>query len=312
MSNNSTTDFSYSESQINQVIIMSSLSAIFSLYYIVLYFHYYKEASKRVSLEVLFYFMLSNFLTSIGSAVGLPSYSGFACWWEGIMTNVFSLSGVLWIVVLTYILFSIISHVKFTLNKFHHLFCWGIPIIATFLPLINSTYGPPSGEGIPGWCWVVDTENSPEWAAEVWYWVSYYAWIWISIFSIFLLILLMCYKFFYQVSTVSVTYTQSTKKNFNRSILNLAFYPLIILICWLPCSIADYIQYSEVDIPIDPNLRAAFTTLSSSMGFMSSLVFVATDTFFIRKLKNLPIISTNSKSKARVSEMSQSKTVDTV
>lgn len=306
-------EFEYTESQINQVIVLSALGAISNLYYIFLYYYYNNEARKRVSLEVLFYYFLSNFLTSIGSSVGLPRYSGFACWWEGIMTNIFTLSAVLWIVVLTYILFSIISHRKFKLNKFHHLLCWGIPVLATFLPLINSTYGPPSGEGVAGWCWVVDTEDSPEWAAQVWYWVSYYAWIWISIVCIVILILVMFYQFFNGKSTVSITYTETTKKNFNRSIVNLAFYPLLILICWLPCSIADYIQYSGSDMTIDPNLRASFTSLSSAMGLMSSFVFIGTDTFFIRKIKSLPILSTNSKSKGgRTSEVSQSKTVETL
>lgn len=95
------------------------------------------------------------------------------------MTNIFGLSGIMWTVMLTFLLYSIVVLEKPIKPDWgHHLVCFGVPIVATFIPLTNTTYGPPEGEG---WCWIVATESSPEWAEPLWFWLSFYLWIWGSV-----------------------------------------------------------------------------------------------------------------------------------
>lgn len=79
--------------------------------------------------------------------VGLPSDFGFGCWWEGITTNVFTLTSITWTIAITILLYSILAWKK-PLQKTLTLeiICWGIPVIATILPFLNSTYGPPAGQ----------------------------------------------------------------------------------------------------------------------------------------------------------------------
>ena len=63
------------------------------------------------------------------------------------MTNIFTLSSVLWTMILTLLLYSIVGMKKpLRMHPIFHILCWGIPIIVTFIPLSNSTYGPPGGQ----------------------------------------------------------------------------------------------------------------------------------------------------------------------
>ena len=83
----------------------------------------------------------------ISLAPGLPSEPNAACWFMGIATNVFTLASVLWTLVLTLLLYSIVGRKKpISMHWQWHAMCWGVPIFVSFIPLINSTYGPPGGQ----------------------------------------------------------------------------------------------------------------------------------------------------------------------
>ncbi len=126
------------------------------------------------------------------SAVGLPtSEMVAACWWEGIVTNIFTLSAIFWTIDITLLLYSIIgfkrvshslayvhsaawyisissSHIfppiqVITISWWHHLLCWGVPIIVTLAPLINSTYGAP-GKPNTKWRFL----SLKRWSSHVW------------------------------------------------------------------------------------------------------------------------------------------------
>lgn len=269
----------YTETQENLVIIVSALSAFFSIPFCFSYVIFYAELSKKISYEILFYFFISNFFTSIGSVVGLPDETNLACWWEGIMTNIFTLSAINWITVLSaFLLFIIADKKKYLhLNFIYHFVCWGIPVIFTFLPLINSTYGPPDGEG---WCWVVDNETTPEWGAELWYWLSFYLWVWLS----FILIII-----FGSLSIYSYSLIRKHTKN-NKHIISVfqkfIGYPIIILITWGPSTVQDYISMNT-DLGVNSDFRFISTLLSTAMGFICAILFFSKDDTIIKNWKIL-------------------------
>ena len=181
---------------------------------------------KHTSITLLHLFT-SQLLTSIGSTVGEPQDHSSACWFMGIVTNVFTLSSMLWSIVLSSMLLRAIYdiHKDFNLTVAAVL-CYGIPIFVTFIPLINTTYAAPDGQG---WCWVSTTPHSPSWANSVWFWVSFYAWVWLS-FAINLTIL----------AAVIVKYLRMrlmrsvNHRILKEMIMSLTGYPIAILIAWLP------------------------------------------------------------------------------
>ena len=92
---------------------------------------------------VLFVF-ISHFLTSLGSLVGEPLPDSFACWYEGIMTNWFTLSSCCWIVFMSYQLYSVILRSTIVhISSWMHVVAWVAPLFVTLLPLAHMTYNPP-------------------------------------------------------------------------------------------------------------------------------------------------------------------------
>ena len=92
---------------------------------------------------VLFVF-ISHFLTSLGSLMGEPLPDSVACWFEGIMTNWFTLSSCCWIVLMSYQLYSVIVHSTILhVSSLMHVVAWVAPLFVTLLPLAHMTYNPP-------------------------------------------------------------------------------------------------------------------------------------------------------------------------
>lgn len=218
---------------------ISLTSALACLSILISYFLFWTHLMRKPSMEILFYVFLSNFLTSLGSMVGNPVSGSAACWFEGIITNVFTLSSILWTVVVVVLLYSVVAYKHpLAINLYFHVVCWGFPVLATFLPFVNSTYGAPEGMG---WCWVIDLPNTPLWAPELWYWLSFYIWIWLAFFIIAALVSSIIYKM--------RSIKNETSKKFKAILFQLVGYPIIILICWLPSSISDLQIYSNPDLP---------------------------------------------------------------
>jgi hypothetical protein len=186
----------------------------------------------------------------------------------GLLTNIFSISSVLWSIVLAYLLYWIINNnhnAKFNLHYFYHIFIWGISLLVTFIPLINSTYGPPDGHG---WCWIISTDNSPDWAEELWFWLSYYLWIWLSIIIIIILYLASFFTIYYNKLKTS----EQTLKNFYSTLKSISGYQVIIIICWGLCCISDFMEYYS-DTPISNIFDSITGYAGVSVGFLQTIYF---------------------------------------
>ncbi len=109
---------------------------------------------------------ISTFLTSAGSMCGNPADKSFCCWFEGIVTNVFTLSAIFWAAAITVLMYSAVANrVPWKMDSLWvPAICWGVPVLVTVLPFLNQSYGSPGGE--IGWCWLVDTASSPYWCVQ--------------------------------------------------------------------------------------------------------------------------------------------------
>jgi len=211
--------------------IFSVLSALGTLSIIISFLLFNSIKSKK-SYEPIFYYAIATFLTSIGSTVGIPRDGSIACWFEGIVTNIFTLSSIAWILVINYAMYSILCNKQFIISYRIHLLCWTLPIIVTLLPLINTRYGTSDNN----WCFLVEKVDTPSWAIAFWVWISFYAWTW-SIIVIDIVIYIIGYRIIYtQLSELNRSY-------FIPIITKLQYYPLIIIICWTLSTLTDVLEY---------------------------------------------------------------------
>lgn len=89
----------------------------------------FPEFLKKQAYEIVNYFAFSTLMTSVGSVVGLPADGTPACWFEGIVTNIFTLSSIAWNHIIVYNLYCIIIDREFKLSYRTHFICWCMPTI---------------------------------------------------------------------------------------------------------------------------------------------------------------------------------------
>lgn len=217
---------------------------------------------QKESAEIVFYISISNFLSSIGSIMGEPVDRSAACWFEAIVTNIFSLTSMTWNVVLTYMLFVIVSGKGFKLTWWIHLFSWSLPIIVTILPFMNATYGAPDGLG---WCFIVPTKSTPSWGLLFWYWLSYYVWLWGSVGTIGFLLAL--------TKWISRSHKESSQKILWKAIWKLQLYPLVIVFCWSVTAFTDTVLATPGISITSPVLDYLSLVLPCTQGTLTSLVY---------------------------------------
>jgi len=140
--------------------------------------------------------------------------------------------------------------------------CWGIPIIVTFLPLINSTYGSPDEQD---WCWVVSTSNSPSWAPLFWYWMSFYAWMWMGFIVDVSMIIALIFQFEHLAP--------STLNRVRKAFRTCAGYPFILLVCWGGSAVTDFLTYQNPNFELNCFVDTFVAVMDCSLGFLSSIYF---------------------------------------
>jgi len=225
-------------------------------------------ARKKTSISLIYYIVISDFMTALGSSVGTPLNHSSTCYFEGIVTNIFTLSSIFWCLVITFLLYSIVSRGKqFDINIYMHLFCWGFPIVVTLLPFINTNYGGSDDDG-GSWCFIVDDDRSGEWDQTIWFWLAFYLWIWLSILTIIIIIGIVWFKTKYQIK-------EDTKEDIRLAIRRLIGYPLIITLVWAVSTAYDTLttlfpgqQFEGYDV-----MKFLATVYPCSQGFFIAIYF---------------------------------------
>ena len=212
--------------------IVSSISVVASMTVVFIY-HRFPHLQKKSYFTLQYQVAISSALTSIGSAIGVVKNGTFACWFQGFDTNIFTLSSIQWTTVMVMSLYSIIHYEKqLEVTPLIHCYCWIPPILATVLPLINSTYG-----NVGNWCWVINTNKTPSWGTMFWFWFSFYGWVWFS--CLFMLALLTEIKYFNAKKEAKSAVRSRGSGTLKKIISTLNLYPLVILFSWGPACVSD-------------------------------------------------------------------------
>ncbi len=255
-----------------RAIILSALSLISTFSVILTYLIFFKQLGNKITYTIIFWLFLSNFVYSLGTVVGYQNETNFACLWLAIIGNIGTLCNVCWQILLSYLLYAIVAKGnKFELKYYHHLICWGISIFFTLIPYSNAKYGS-DDDGYYVWCWLRTTEDSPEWAEQLWFWLSYYFWIWLGIIVVI---------GFYIMSFLKIKFnkkaSEQTLKNFYTTLYSICGYQIIMIIIWgLMCTVDFYSYYfyeESLINPITTNISLWIYDFAIGIGILYTIYF---------------------------------------
>lgn len=254
---------SFGLSNLNEVIpgIISSVSS----FSVCLTYAMFPELRSLRYIELVFYVSINDFIASIAISLGYSPSGSAACWFQGIATTYNFLAAILWTTIITFQVYMVVCHQNVIKDlTYAHVICWGLPLIATLLPLSTNTYAVPDDES--NWCFVADRSDSPKWGEIVWFVLSFYGWIWLAMLFNIVFVVAIVYRF-YQMQDVPDRVVSTIRK--------LLLYPIIISFCWSMSTFTDL--YSTV---YDGTFSSSFyivdgvaTILAVSQGFLFAVVF---------------------------------------
>jgi hypothetical protein len=245
-------------------VIPGIISAV-SSFSVCLTYAMFPELRSLRYVELVFYVAINDLIASIGMSLGYTENGTDACWFQGISTNFNFLLAILWTTIISFQVWLVVCKQNVIKDlTYAHLICWGIPLLATLLPLTTSTYANPDDES--NWCFVAKTSDSPDWSQLFWFIFAFYGWIWLAMICNVVFISGILYRF-YQMQEVPERVVGTIRK--------LLLYPIIIVFCWSIITFTDL--YSTVRTGSKSTgfylVDGIATILAVSQGFFFALVF---------------------------------------
>ncbi|GMH99045.1 hypothetical protein TrVE_jg9166 [Triparma verrucosa] len=242
----SATGFSPKENEILLIITVaeSVLSLIGSILIVTSYLKF--KRLRKFSLELVFWLSVSDIGMCVSYFFGNPK-SGGLCTAQAMIMSFFELASVLWTTVIALTLFRLIilQRTSSHLIKYYHVFCFGVPFVSMFLPLLTNSYGD-SG----AWCWIsTPTDESEtdkqlmESPGNLWRLTLFYLPLWLAIIfnsTVYLIVTK-------TLSRVASTQASDQRPKYLKMIRRLRLYPLILVFCWLGATI------NRIQNVIDPS-----------------------------------------------------------
>jgi len=156
------------------------------------------------------------------------------------------------------------------MGKFH-LFCFGLPLICMFLPLLTSSYGDTGA-----WCWIqTPDENKDASMAEtllnkgtIWRLFLFYLPLWIAIAFNSVVYIVVTNT----LARVARTQASETRPKYLKMIRRLRMYPLILVFCWAGATIN---RFQNVIYPNQPVYELYIFQVStrSLQGVLNAIVY---------------------------------------
>ena len=227
------------------MISCSAISVFASLIPLSLFAFHYKKALKTRYLQLVLLIQLSDMLTSLGGVFGLQRQHTFGCYFQWFMTNYFPLYSCFLCMIITrelYHVFSLGKGVTDKTYKYSHVLAFVAPLVLTLLPLSSERVGSASDDEDDevGWCFIIPGDSAPAWVFTFWILACFYAWLWMSILYMLVLIVLM-------IINIGNMTSQSLKEHCMKSLKKLCCYPVMIILGWI-CG-----AYYDTTYALDPN-----------------------------------------------------------
>lgn len=262
-------------------IALSVASMVASFTIIVSFLLFRRTLRHKTLMVAIFFNAICHCGEAMSSIVGEPTSGTSECYYEGIASNITILSSVMWTSTITYLLWTNMrfktQHTK-KMGRHFYITCFGLPILVTFLPFINSTYGYQRGM----WrCNAIPTSFAPASSQMFWLWFSFYAWIWAPMF----VCLLMTIAIFRTLVKARGT---KNYELFLTTVVNYSGYPMIILLCWLPATITDTMTLVHPEVEFSDGVKDFTAAMSCSVGLLTAIYFWMTGGTLVMRVGVFP------------------------
>jgi hypothetical protein len=271
--------------------IVAGISCLFSSLVLFLYVTSY-ELQKTTFHQIIFYVCLCDFISSIGLMIGFPQEDTLACWFQGLIINIFPVASVFWVTVISYMLYMNVFRKDQTTELLSwkvHMTCWILPIIVSFLPLTTNKYGPLTRRS--GMCFIAERSDSPSWSLAFWIVISFYFWIWFAIFLYFVLFVLLSVK----VNQIYQLYQEEShprdgidlRAQVKATLNKFIWYPINIILCWALPTVYDIMSADRRSYHGEATFDVVTDIIPAFLGMMNVTAFFLTNTLAREKLMKL-------------------------
>lgn len=253
--------------------IFGSISAGACLTVIATYFLFADLRCLRF-VELVFYVSINDMIASVGIALGKVQTGSFACWFQGLSTNINYLSSMFWTTVITVQIWLIVMRGT-TLQDMGmiHLVCWVVPVVVSLLPLTTNTYG---NEGTnEDWCFISNRPDSPRYGILMWEILSFYVWVWVAIL-VNMVLLIQSRIALVKILAVGLQDVLASQRIL-RKCSKLIWYPRILMFCWTASTVTDIADLFNVDRTSHAFRTAVWLSaiLAVSQGWLLAVAFFA-------------------------------------
>mmetsp|Transcript_11467 Transcript_11467/g.42793 ORF Transcript_11467/g.42793 Transcript_11467/m.42793 type:complete len:302 (-) Transcript_11467:593-1498(-) len=190
---------------------------------------------RTFSFRVIMMLALADMGSVVSYFFGSPENSTLSCTVQAFLQQFFQLASVFWTSGIALTVYdTAVSHTTPTMLRLN-LLCWGVPFLAALLPLVTGSYG-----STGAWCWIQATPGDQEdpfsrfYVGTFWRFALFYVPIWICIF---LNVGIYVYVTRYVNTFGKVSESRETTLKLVKLIHRLRFYPLVLVIAWLPATV---------------------------------------------------------------------------
>ena len=239
--------------------VLSILGSLFIIFVFISIKSLHKFAFKLI-------FILSIFDLFSSIAFLIPTwdanYNSPSCQIQAILISFFTFGGVIWTTFIAVSLYYIIAKNKVFPEKFwKHSFVLtlALSLIEAVVPIITKSYGT-----VAGWCWITQTRYLDSGFYERY--LLFFLPVWLMIFLIIGL-------YVFVIKSLKDTYQdEKTIKSLNKK---LTYYPMILIICFLPYTIKGLLELIGVNFVFKYQVPLTMFAgiFRSLIGFLNAIVY---------------------------------------
>ncbi|OMJ77238.1 hypothetical protein SteCoe_23236 [Stentor coeruleus] len=243
-------------------VVSNSLSILGNIFICAVYFKF--QNLRTFPFKLVLILSIFDILNSIGFLI--PTYSSedsdLTCKIQSLVLNFSTLASVLWAVIIAFCLYYIIVKSRLYIENYIKYYIGSVVIICSIVsavPFITDTYG-----ATAGWCWILQTGKYDGAFYERYF--SFFIPLWLLIIISVVLYIL-----------ISRRLSQSDDSDNTRSAFNkkLKFYPMILILCFLPFTIKGVLEHFRVDFVMknDYYFTMVTATFRGFYGLLNAFVY---------------------------------------
>jgi hypothetical protein len=245
----------------NAYFLSGLISCLLSLF-VMLTYVLFPRLQGKLFMKIITLISLCDFIANSTVIFGEP-YNHELCFLQGLLQQFFYVASWIWTVIMTYLLYSLVTKGKITLPEWAmHFISWSVALLCTVLPLTTSTYGAQANDD--DWCWIQPRylNHKSIQLSELWIYLTFDC----VIFGSFFLMTLWGILIFHRVRVQQIP----TSKTVKSALRTLLMYPIILFITWFPNAI---FMLAGIEGISGPHVMIAVNSLSIWQGGLTAIVF---------------------------------------